>query len=90
MTDRTAKEPQGSPNLWVEQDIDHWIRCRIKGVPWFPAETPEHPVLIKRAEVVRRIGLSYMAIFNMIKAGKFPRAIKLEKFGVHRKMPEAA
>jgi hypothetical protein len=37
--------------LYVEQQIDDWIRCQIRGEPWQPVE-PTQPTFIRKKEVL--------------------------------------
>jgi predicted DNA-binding transcriptional regulator AlpA len=62
---------------WVEEDVDDWIKCKIRGVPWSPGGIPEHPTLIRKAEVCRRVGLSHVTIWQMERQGRFPARVPL-------------
>lgn len=65
-----------SAALWVAEDVDRWIRLKIKGLPWSPAEV-DNPTFIRKPEVMRRVGLSYVTIWYKEKAGEFPKHIHL-------------
>lgn len=66
------------PVAWVEAEIENWIRSRIRGLPWVPAkEICDSPRLIRRPEVLRRVGLSYPTIWALERDGKFPPRVKL-------------
>jgi predicted DNA-binding transcriptional regulator AlpA len=62
---------------WVEQHVDHWIHTRIRGEEWVPPEIPEHPVMIRKEELLRRVGLSYPTIWQLERDGQFPRRVTL-------------
>jgi predicted DNA-binding transcriptional regulator AlpA len=62
---------------WIEQHVDDWIHSRIKGVNWVQPEVPEHPVMIRKAEVLRRVGLSHPVIWDMERRGQFPQRVRL-------------
>jgi hypothetical protein len=64
--------------FWEEQQVDHCIRCWIKGERYTPLPPAEHPVLIKKREVLRRTGLSYVTIWKKERDGKFPQRVQLE------------
>ena len=38
--------------------------------------------ILRRAEVIERVGLSYSTIFNMIKAGTFPKPRRVGKHAI--------
>ncbi len=62
---------------YVEQHVDDWIRARIRGEEWAPAPLPEHPVLIRKKEMLRRVGLTDPAVWHLEQRGKFPKRIRL-------------
>jgi predicted DNA-binding transcriptional regulator AlpA len=75
-----------TPVAWVEEEVNAWIRSRIKGVPYQPPPLPERPVLIRKAEVLRRTGLSHPWIWKLEKQGNFPTRVRL---GVRPTVAEA-
>jgi predicted DNA-binding transcriptional regulator AlpA len=68
------------PIAWLESEVDAFIHARVRGKEWSPkpaAELPERPILIRKSEVCRRVGLSYPTIWGLEKAGRFPRHVSL-------------
>jgi predicted DNA-binding transcriptional regulator AlpA len=62
---------------WIEEDINDWIHARIKGQSWVQGPMPRRPTFIRKNEVLRRIGLSHVRIWQLEKEGKFPKRIVL-------------
>jgi predicted DNA-binding transcriptional regulator AlpA len=62
---------------WVEEQVDDWIRSRIRGIAWSPGPIPQHPRLIRKAEVLRRVGLSHVTIWQLERNGRFPARVLL-------------
>jgi CP4-57 regulatory protein AlpA len=62
--------------LYIEQQIDDWIRCQIRGESWQPVE-PTQPTFIRKKEVLRRVGLSYFTIWNLERQGRFPKRYRI-------------
>jgi predicted DNA-binding transcriptional regulator AlpA len=78
MANFQAKRPATTVAVgYVEQAVDDWIKSRIRGVPWTPGPIPEHPRLIRKNEMLRRVGLSYPTVWELEKRGKFPTRIRL-------------
>jgi hypothetical protein len=63
--------------FWVEQQFDHWGRCKIQGVKYTHLPIPDHPVFIDKREILRRTGLSYVSIWSMEKRDEFPPRVRL-------------
>jgi predicted DNA-binding transcriptional regulator AlpA len=66
-----------SPALWIEQQVDDWIRATIKRQRWVPV-MPDKPSFVRKAEVLRRVGLSNVSLWLMEKRGEFPQRLHLE------------
>jgi predicted DNA-binding transcriptional regulator AlpA len=62
---------------YVEQAVNHWIICRIKGIPWVPEPMPAFPQIIRKPEVRRRVGVSDVTLWTWEKKGIFPKRIYL-------------
>jgi predicted DNA-binding transcriptional regulator AlpA len=62
---------------WIEEAVNDWIHARIKGQPWVPREMPRYPAIIRRQELLRRVGLSHVRIWQLEREGKFPARIRL-------------
>jgi predicted DNA-binding transcriptional regulator AlpA len=62
---------------YVEQEIDRYIHCLVKGVPYTPGPLPDKPVLIRKKEAMRRVGLSYPTMWLKEKKGIFPKRVHL-------------
>jgi predicted DNA-binding transcriptional regulator AlpA len=62
---------------WCGEQVDHWIHCRIKGQAWTPIPMPRYPTIIRRPELLRRVGLSHVTIWAMERDGLFPRRFAL-------------
>ena len=58
--------------VYIEQQIDAWIRAQINGRAWVPVE-PAQPVFIRRREVLRRCGFSNFKRWKLETAARFPR-----------------
>jgi predicted DNA-binding transcriptional regulator AlpA len=56
------------------------VHCQICGKQWTPRELPQHPVLIRKAELLRRIPLSYVTIWKMEQQGRFPKRMQLTAY----------
>lgn len=77
MTDTKRKPPTDTTAvLYIEQQIDDWIRCQIAGRQWRPIE-PDRPTFIRKREVLRRVGLSFFSIWKMEREGRFPRRYRI-------------
>jgi predicted DNA-binding transcriptional regulator AlpA len=70
----------GTRCFWAEHEVDHWIKCRIRGVDpaSAPAEEPRHPRLIPQREVLRRVGFSRVTLWRLEQQGAFPRRVRLD------------
>jgi predicted DNA-binding transcriptional regulator AlpA len=66
-----------SPCLWIEQQVDDWVRSRIRRQRWIPVE-PEKPNFLRKNEVLKRVGLSNPTLWLMEKRGEFPRRLHLK------------
>jgi predicted DNA-binding transcriptional regulator AlpA len=67
-----------TPVAWDDGQVTEFIYKRIKGERYrAPKGLPERPVLIRKAEVLRRTGLSYPTIWAMEKRGEFPPRVRL-------------
>jgi predicted DNA-binding transcriptional regulator AlpA len=77
---RKARFQDGKRAFWPEHQVDHWIRCRIRGVDpaAIPPEEPDHPRLIPQREVLRRVGLSRVTIWRLEQKGSFPSRVRLD------------
>ena len=62
---------------WVEEEVNRWVRCRIKNELWTPGPIPQFPTIIRKNELMRRIGLSHVRIWQLEKENKFPRRVRL-------------
>jgi predicted DNA-binding transcriptional regulator AlpA len=62
---------------WVEEAVNEWIIARIKGQPWTPGPMPRWPTIIRKQELLRRVGLSHVRIWQMERDGKFPKRVRL-------------
>jgi predicted DNA-binding transcriptional regulator AlpA len=62
---------------WIEEDVNAWIRSRIRGVPWVQGPMPRYPTIIRKQELLRRVGLSHVRIWQLEKEGKFPKRVRL-------------
>jgi predicted DNA-binding transcriptional regulator AlpA len=62
---------------WIEEAVNDWIHARIKGQSWVPGPAPRWPTIIRRQELLRRVGLSYVRIWQLEKEGKFPKRVRL-------------
>jgi predicted DNA-binding transcriptional regulator AlpA len=81
--------PRGNPNpdtgglfksgpvAWDESQVTDFIHCCIKKMPYTAAPLPERPTLIRKREVMRRVGLSYPTIWKMEKQGRFPQRVRI-------------
>jgi predicted DNA-binding transcriptional regulator AlpA len=67
-----------APVFWVEQEIDRWIKSKIRGQEWVPAEH-DQPTFIRKPQVLRRVGLSYPTVWKLEKFGRFPRRYRLDE-----------
>lgn len=77
MANPNAKPPTScAAVLWVEQEVDAWIKAKIRGVDWQPAEH-DQPNLIRKREVLRRAGFSHFTIWNLERQGKFPCRLRI-------------
>jgi predicted DNA-binding transcriptional regulator AlpA len=77
MSNTKRKMPaDNSAVFYVEQQIDDWIRAQINGNPWQPVE-PAKPVLIRRREVLRRVGFSNFKRWRLESDGRFPRGHRI-------------
>jgi predicted DNA-binding transcriptional regulator AlpA len=65
------------PVGWCEEHVNDWIVARIKGQPWVPGPLPKFPTVIRKRELVRRVGLSHVRIWQLEREGKFPRRFPL-------------
>lgn len=45
-----------------------------------PGEPPKHPALIRKAELLRRVPLSYVTIWKMEQQGRFPKRVQLTAY----------
>ena len=76
--DQSGLTPWGkSPIAWEEAQVDEFIRRRIKGQKYKPVPLSDHPTLIRKPEVLRRTGLSYVSIWKLERDGQFPRRVRL-------------
>jgi predicted DNA-binding transcriptional regulator AlpA len=62
--------------LYIEQQIDDWIRAQLNRKPWQPIE-PAQPTFIRRAEVLRRVGFSNYKRWVLESSGQFPRGYRI-------------
>jgi len=77
MSNPNAQQPADSRAVfWVQQQVDDWIHAQIRGEDWQPVE-PAQPVLIRKREVLRRVGLSYFSVWKMETAGRFPARVRI-------------
>jgi predicted DNA-binding transcriptional regulator AlpA len=65
------------PVGWIEQHVNEWIISRIKGKPWIQGPMPQYPSIIRKAELLSRIGLSHVRIWQLEREGKFPKRVRL-------------
>ena len=66
-----------SPCVWIEQQVDDWVRAKIKRQPWIAVE-PDKPNFVRKEAVMRRVGLSNMHIWRLEQRGEFPKRMHLE------------
>ena len=67
-----------APVAWDDGQVTDFIHARIKGLRYTaPEGLPERPVMIRKAEVLRRTGLSYPTIWAMERRGEFPRRVRI-------------
>ena len=78
----SARRPPASTTAvgWIEQEVDDWLHCQIRGKAWMPGEPPKHPVLIRKAELLRRVPLSSVTIWKMEQQGRFPKRVRLTAY----------
>ena len=62
---------------WLEHEIDAWVFQRVKGYPWTPVPPAEHPKILRKKEVLARVGLSHVRIWQLEREGKFPKRFAL-------------
>ena len=62
---------------WCEEEVNAWIVAKIKGQIWVPGPLPKFPTIIRKAEVVRRVGLSHVRIWQLERESWFPRRFPL-------------
>ena len=76
---------RGTPQVigYIEQEITDCIHAWIKGEEYEPPapgarlREPE-PVILRKREVCRRTGLSYVTIWKRERAGRFPQRVRLK------------
>ena len=81
-TSGLARRGRPEPSGWIEQEIDDCIRAWIKGEEYTPPEpgarlAEPRPVILPKAEVLRRTGLSNVTIWKREREKRFPQRVKL-------------
>jgi predicted DNA-binding transcriptional regulator AlpA len=66
-----------APLGWISEHVDDWIRAQIKGVPYAPGPLPQFPTVIRKKELLRRVGLSYPTVWALMKKELFPKSFRL-------------
>ena len=91
--DMAAHGRYGRPIAWLEHELDLWIHNRVRAATGRPAlpppPPPDHPRLIKEAEVLKRTGLSRVHRWRLEQTGKFPGRVYLGE-DVSREADDAA
>ena len=81
--DLRGLDPGRGVVVYVEDQIDEFLRCCVKGVPYTqPDDLPERPRFIRKKEAIRRVGLSYVTMWSMERQGRFPRRFHIAPGGV--------
>jgi len=70
-----------APVGWCQEQVDEWVRAKIKGRQWAPSPMPLYPTIIRKPELLRRVGLSHVTIWKLEREGKFPRRFPLVERG---------